>query len=128
LLKNFFNLLTKADRGLLITLVFLIMGSFAFFLKNNTTNSGYAECRINAGRVINVNLHKNREVNLHNGMILEVYDSRIRVKKSHCQNQICVKQGWIKTANDIIVCVPNRTIIYLKKNKNKVEGLDYISQ
>ncbi len=54
-------------------------------------------------------------------------NGKIRVMESDCPQQICVKQGWIKSPNDMIVCVPNRTIIYLKSDK-KENKLDYISE
>ncbi|MEA2104655.1 MAG: NusG domain II-containing protein [Candidatus Cloacimonadota bacterium] len=126
--KKFLKRLTKADIGLVITLVLLTIGSSVSFLKKNTNNFDYAECRIDGKLVKKIDLHKNCEVNLNNGMILEVNDNRIRVIKSDCKKQICIKQGWIKTTNDIIVCVPNRTIIYLKNSKNKNSDLDYISK
>jgi len=37
------------------------------------------------------------------------------VKDSDCPQKICVKHGWLRYANDVIVCLPNKTILYLTK-------------
>ncbi len=63
-------------------------------------------------------------ISLENGMMIEVKDRRIRVKDSDCPQKICVKHGWIRYGNDVIVCLPNKTIIYLKKKSD----LDYITR
>jgi len=35
----------------------------------------------------------------------------VRISRSSCPQQICVKQGWRKKSGDVIVCVPNRLIV-----------------
>ena len=42
---------------------------------------------------------------------IEYGDGRIRVARSTCPGQICVKTGWISRGNEIISCVPNRLLI-----------------
>jgi len=44
-------------------------------------------------------------------LVLEVSQQRVRVVRSDCPNQICVRTGWRSKAGDIIVCVPNRAVI-----------------
>lgn len=43
--------------------------------------------------------------------VIETSKKGVRVAQSKCPNQICVKQGWRKEANDIIVCVPNKAMV-----------------
>jgi hypothetical protein len=62
-----------------------------------------------------VGLEKDRIVVLPDGeMKIEVKDSKVRVAWSNCPNQLCVNTGWIKTAGEIIVCVPNKVLIEIE--------------
>jgi hypothetical protein len=62
-----------------------------------------------------VGLEKDTIFVLPNGeMKIEVKDSRVRVASSDCPNQLCVNKGWIKTAGEIIVCVPNKVLIEIE--------------
>lgn len=70
-----------------------------------------------------ISLEKNGIIALGNGVILEVKDCRIRVKDSDCRQKICVKHGWLRFHNDVIVCIPNRTIIYIPQESE----LDFIT-
>lgn len=120
LLKSF----NKADISLIVVIIFIaIISGIIAFRKDNSKNS-YAICEIDGKVVKKILLSKSQRVDLKNGMELEIKNRRIRVSKSDCPHQICVKHGWLKYSSDIIVCVPNRCIIY---TENKDE-LDYISQ
>jgi len=119
LIKSF----NKADIILIVILTILICSSFFAITKKNQPTS-YAICEVDGKVVKKILLSKSQRVDLKNGMELEIKNRRIRVSKSDCPQQICVKHGWLKYSSDIIVCVPNRCIIY---TENK-DGLDYISQ
>lgn len=57
-------------------------------------------------------LNEDREIPLQGGkMILEIQGEKIRVKKSECPRQVCVRVGWISHSGEAIVCVPYRTAI-----------------
>ena len=59
-----------------------------------------------------LSLDKDREIVLLNGkMLLEIREKKVRVKKSECPRQICVKTGWIQYPGETIVCVPFKTLI-----------------
>ncbi len=61
-------------------------------------------------------LDKDQEIILLDGkMLIEVKEGRIRAKKSDCPRKICVNTGWIKTPGQIIVCVPNKILIEIKR-------------
>jgi hypothetical protein len=62
-----------------------------------------------------VSLEEDTIVGLPNGaMKIELKDSRVRVAWSNCPNQLCVNTGWIKTAGETIVCVPNEVLIEIE--------------
>ena len=63
-----------------------------------------------------VGLEKDTIVVLPEGqMKIELKDSRVRVAWSNCPNQLCVNTGWIKTAGETIVCVPNKVLIEIER-------------
>lgn len=95
----------------------------SLFVYNKGVKSDYAAIDYD-GHTENVSLSKDRILTLENGMVIEVQDGKIRVKESDCPRKICVKHGWLNYANDVIVCLPNKTIIYLMKKSD----LDYITQ
>lgn len=72
-----------------------------------------------AGRPIHrMNLQQDGEWSLlEGGMVIEVQDRRIRVRKSDCANQICVNSGWIAHPGAVIACVPNQVMIEIKTEK-----------
>ena len=61
-------------------------------------------------------LDKDQEIVLLKGkMIAEIKEGRIRVRESDCPRRICVNRGWIKAPGQIIVCVPNKVLIEIKR-------------
>jgi len=114
--------LTIAD-GVLIGFVIISMIISAVFVYKTPQKNACAIIEYN-GRSEQISLRKDRTFSLENGMMIEVKDGKIRVKGSDCHQKICVKHGWLRYANDVIVCLPNKTIIYLQKESD----LDYITR
>ena len=113
---------TLAD-GILISCVVIIIIISSLFVYKNGAKSDFAVIEYN-GRSENISLNKDQITSLENGITIEVKDGKIRVKESDCTQKICVKHGWLRYANDVIVCLPNKTIIYLQKESE----LDYITR
>ena len=49
-------------------------------------------------------------------MEIEVNEGRVRVARSDCPKQICVRSGWMKEPGEIIVCVPNKILIEVRSS------------
>jgi len=113
---------TLAD-GILIVCVIIVMIVSSLFVYKNSAKSDFAVIEYN-GRSENISLDKDQILSLENGMMIEVKDGKIRVKESDCFQKVCVKHSWMRYANDVIVCLPNKTIIYLQKESD----LDYITR
>jgi len=47
-------------------------------------------------------------------MTLQIENNRIRVRRSSCPNQVCVKQGAAQRPGEMLVCVPNRLVVLLR--------------
>ncbi|HUI63546.1 MAG TPA: Gx transporter family protein [Bacteroidota bacterium] len=55
---------------------------------------------------------------------IEVRQGRVRVVDADCPNQICVRTGWRMRQGEVIVCVPNKTVVrILGGNVNTVGGI-----
>ena len=60
-------------------------------------------------------LAEDQEIILLDGkMIVEIKGKKVRVKKSDCPRQLCVKTGWIQHSGEAIVCVPFKTVIEIE--------------
>jgi hypothetical protein len=58
--------------------------------------------------------------------LIEIEGQKVRVKETHCRNQICVREGWI--AKGVIVCLPNKLVIIVGgSKKDERHGIDAIT-
>jgi heptaprenyl diphosphate synthase len=95
-----------------LTLVFWVFGG-----DNLPLNSAEAVVRVDEREVLRLPLNEDSAVEIHpNGghMIIEVSQGRVRVKYSDCENQVCVRTGWISSLRQAIVCVPWHTVVTIE--------------
>jgi len=60
--------------------------------------------------------------------IIRVEPGRIRVIEASCPDKVDVKQGWISSAHQSIVCLPNRLVIRIEADTPEAEdGIDGIA-
>lgn len=45
--------------------------------------------------------------------LVEIADGRVRIAKDPSPRQYCVKSGWLSSAGQVAICLPNRTSIEL---------------
>jgi heptaprenyl diphosphate synthase len=81
-----------------------------------------------AGKTVEkLDIHENRSITFRGekgNMRVEVRDGRVRVAEADCPNRICVHTGWRSREGEVIVCVPNRTVIrILGKDNNEPGGI-----
>ncbi len=56
---------------------------------------------------------------------LKVDNGRVAIVEADCPNRICVRTGWRFRSGEVIVCVPNKTIVRILgalKNPEAVTG------
>ncbi len=59
-----------------------------------------------------LSLQEDRQYSLEDGkMLIEVKGGKIRVVKSDCPRQVCLRIGWIAHPGEAITCVPFKTVI-----------------
>lgn len=124
--------MTKGDK---ITAVIIILISLTLFIGINATqiNSGknYASIQIDSKEVEKITLgqssKKQYTYETEYGLnIIEVDNEKIHMHEADCDDQICVRQGYIENSGEMIVCLPNRFIVEIKNDKgNEFDAINY---
>ena len=57
--------------------------------------------------------------------IILVEKGRIRFEEADCPDKVCVKTGWLSEKGKAAVCLPNKTIIKIEGEGEKVDGGTY---
>jgi hypothetical protein len=71
--------------------------------------------------VTRLSLKEDQQKSLYDGkMFIEIKDGKIRVARSECPHQVCVRVGWIAHSGEAITCVPYKTVIEIGSAKNTV--------
>ncbi len=124
--------MTKGDK---ITAVIIILISLTLFIGINATqiNSGknYASIQIDGKEVEKITLgqssKKQYTYETEYGLnIIEVDNEKVHMHEADCDDQICVRQGYIGNSGEMIVCLPNRFVVEIKNDKgNEFDAINY---
>jgi len=114
--------LSRGDIWLLVTLLVIAVLIF-FFTETLIPISGDNLIIKSDDEVIhNIKLPHHGEINVSSDsgeVIIEIAGGRARIISSPCQNQICVRQGYIRPGSPPLVCLPERVIVDITaENKN----------
>ena len=52
-------------------------------------------------------------------------NGKVRFSKSPCPKKYCIHQGWINKANQIIICIPNKSSISIVGGIKKYDSINY---
>ncbi len=55
---------------------------------------------------------------------VEIADGKVRVADADCPDRLDVKSGWISSAGEMLVCLPNRFVVRIEGDK-EVDGVAY---
>jgi hypothetical protein len=58
-------------------------------------------------------------------MVVAVRHGRVRVVSSDCQQQICVRKGWVARAHDPIICLPNKITIEVSGTDPQYDAISH---
>ncbi len=114
LLKNLISLMNKWDYCLI--LILLISALVFFILIHKSQNKDTVVIEYNNMIFKTVSLQENQLINVDNHMIIEIKNSKVRIKQSDCHNQLCVKQGWSDSFP--LICVPNHVLVKIESHQN----------
>jgi heptaprenyl diphosphate synthase len=103
--------LTAWDVAVVIVLVACTGASFVLF----SGSEGSMVLVDVAGKTVEkLDIHENRDVTVRGEfgvMHIEVRQGKVRVADADCPNRICVRTGWRSREGEVIVCVPNKTVV-----------------
>ena len=103
--------LTAWDVAMTIVLAACTVGSFVAF---SDTEGSMVLVDVAGKTVEKLDLHENRDVTIRGEfgvMHIEVRQGKVRVSDADCPNRICVRTGWRSREGEVIVCVPNKTVV-----------------
>ncbi|MDZ7360082.1 MAG: NusG domain II-containing protein [candidate division KSB1 bacterium] len=122
--KKVLNLLLSlrvGDGFIFVLFIALAVGSFwvGGFVraKDKAAANVIAVITVGNHEIAAVNLADSSDFKVHGAlgeMALRVENNGIRVRRSACPNQVCVKQGAARRPGEMLVCVPNRMIVFIR--------------
>lgn len=115
-------MLTKADKWLVLVLSMLALAGIGLnlLLMSGTASQAKSAVITLDGQVIKTiplrqgyagefRVGRDNEYN-----VIEYQDGRVRMKDADCPDRICLLSGWISTAPQQIVCLPNRVVVKIE--------------
>lgn len=110
--------MTRTDKKLLIGILLLSLIIFLLsrYIPTRTVSNAIVKVQGDVVQIIDMNKNTGPEPLTVQGklgpVIIEVENKKIRISEALCPDQICVKQGWIDSPAQSIICVPNELAIY----------------
>lgn len=124
----------KFKKGdIIIIFVFIIAIILFILFYNNTSNQKKAVIKIDGKIYKEIILNSDKEnkeyIDFGNNKYMTLlYDkSGIYVEDVTCPDKICQKQGKINNLNQQIICLPNKTIIYIENIDTNNSEIDAIA-
>ncbi len=104
---------TIADRILFLLLIIASIAGLVYTREAFSLGSDVV-VTLNGKPVYTLPLDANTEIAIEGTrgrIVLEIRDTKVRMKDADCNNQTCIKQGWISKGT--IVCLPNHIVVYV---------------
>jgi hypothetical protein len=125
-LKKAIRNTTIADRILFLLLIIASVAGLVYTREAFSLGSDIL-VEVNGKPAYTLSVDADREISIegtHGRTVLEIKDSKVRMKEADCANQICVKQGWMSKGT--IVCLPNHIVVIVgsgtKKDLDAITG------
>ncbi|MCZ6776808.1 MAG: NusG domain II-containing protein [Ignavibacteria bacterium] len=115
------KILTAADKILIGTVISIIVASF-FALSAFSVQGSTVLIQVDGKTVHKMNLNESRLVTItgtRGELHIETKDGKIAVTYADCPQQVCVRTGWRFRSGDLIVCVPNKTVVCIMGDESE---------
>ncbi len=116
--------MNKSDiKLILIIILFIVVLVLVKELTFKKSNYAYVYYENKEILKINLKIDDTYSVNGYNGeVIIEVKDSKIRVKKENSPLHICSKEGYVSDSTPII-CLPNKIVIKIESKNDELDSI-----
>lgn len=116
--------LTTADIVLIAASACLIVASYVF--AGTTMAQGSVVLIQVDGKTVHktslTETHSTVVKGAHGSLTVETREGKVAVTQADCPNHICVKTGWRSRAGEVIVCVPNKTVVRITGEQKGVRA------
>lgn len=110
------NIIKRKDA--ILILVIIIIASIGFGVKFLfAEKGGTVTITVDGNEYGTYSLEKNQEIDIdgHNTVVIE--DGVVHMEDADCPDKLCIKQGEIDSNGQKIVCLPNKTVVEVKSDK-----------
>lgn len=112
-------------------ITFLAGAMFTIWLANLAWNNGAADKAIirSGGKIFReLPLSRNFELDVPGPLgfsKIAIHNHQARIASDPSPRQYCVRQGWLKHAGEVAICLPNQVSIELTGNNKRYDSLSY---
>jgi hypothetical protein len=113
------KMLTTADKLLIAVFACIIIASFAL-VKASSDEGSVVLIQVDGTTVHKTSLRETHIIAVHGThgqLTVEIREGRVAITQAQCPNHICVKTGWRSHSGEIIVCVPNNTVVLITASR-----------
>ena len=118
--------ITTADKILVAAL--LILNGWLFANWGTGFSKGdWVVVTVNQKEIIRLPLNQDQITHVKGPLGLteiEVKKGRARIVSSHCKNKVCIKSGYIRYADRLAACIPNRVVVRIVGKSHR--GVDAV--
>jgi len=118
--------ITTADKILVATL--LILNGWLFANWGTGFSKGdWVVVTVNQKEIIRLPLNQDQITHVKGPLGLteiEVKKGRARIVRSPCKNKLCIKSGYIRYADRLAACIPNRVVVRIVGKSHR--GVDAV--
>jgi len=122
-------------KGDLLIILFLIIAGLTWFLRGSIwpdTGDNFAIIEVDGEhyKTISMNEDSQYKINFPDNKYIElsIENQKIWISEEtvECPQKICIKTGEISKPGESIVCLPNKTVIYIEgSSKSKIDDISF---
>mgnify|MGYP006150849333 FL=1 len=118
--------ITTGDK-ILIIFLFVLNGWLFIYWGIDFSRGDLVVIEVNQNEVERLALttDQNKEVKGPLGLTeVEIKKGQVRIVKSPCKNKVCIKSGYIRYADRLVACIPNRVVVRIVGSMHR--GVDAV--
>ena len=121
------KLIKRGDVVVIAALLVLSAVLFVVGLLSGREAAAYATVSVSGEQRARLPLDTDTTVEIegYGGMscTVEIADGRARIVMAECPDKVCVNDGWIDSAGEVIVCLPARVTVQLSAQDSELDAV-----